>query len=146
MVNPLQRLTKSGVDTFSELSIFVDCEDCKNMKEKEYSRPIAYFSKSLNTAQSNHRIPELELLAVMLSLEHFRSFVFGYEIEVSCDKRSIIWLLKKDHPSKFVRYRERLAVLECTVKHDLGSVNAVGDWLSRHGLTAQESEMERTYS
>jgi hypothetical protein len=46
-------------------------------KEDGKKHPIAYFSKTLNEAQQNYDIADLELLAVVMSLDNWRSFLAG---------------------------------------------------------------------
>ena len=40
------------------------------------------------------------------TLEHFRVFIYGYDVMTFVDRKSVKQLLRKDRPSKLVRYRE----------------------------------------
>jgi hypothetical protein len=47
-------------------------------KDGSYNkRPIEYFSKSYIPAQKNYSTTEKELLSVVMSVEHFHSYVYG---------------------------------------------------------------------
>ena len=42
-----------------------------------HAKPLAFFSKALNSAQVNYSVFDRELLAMYLSLRHFRYFLEG---------------------------------------------------------------------
>ncbi|KAK9701510.1 Integrase core domain [Popillia japonica] len=73
--------------------------------------PIAYMSKNLNKCQRKYSTTEKELLAVLVAVEKFRSYVEGTRFTVVTDHHSLIWLSKLSNPT--------------------GSLNVVADALSR---------------
>ena len=66
----------------------------------------------------------------MHSLEAFRPFVFGYKVLCFIDQRSILWTLRKQFPSKFVPYRQRVAAYQPELIYIEGRHN-IADWTSR---------------
>jgi len=58
-------------------------------------REIYYASKTLDVAQANYTTTEKELLAVVFTLEKFRSYLFGSLIVVFTDHATLKYLLKK---------------------------------------------------
>ena len=40
------------------------------------NRPIAFYSKKLNTAQQNYTVTDLELLSVVMTLKEFRNIIY----------------------------------------------------------------------
>ena len=50
---------------------------CLEQKENNNWHPIAYASRFLNKNEQRYSINELELLAVVWSLEHFKYYLFG---------------------------------------------------------------------
>ena len=48
-------------------------------------RPIEYFSKSYTPAQKNYSTTEKELLAVVMIVEHFHSYVYGRKFTIYTD-------------------------------------------------------------
>ncbi|ROT62774.1 hypothetical protein C7M84_019357 [Penaeus vannamei] len=48
-------------------------------------RPIAYASRKLNAAERHYSVTDMEALAVVWSLKHFREIILGYNIEVLTD-------------------------------------------------------------
>lgn len=53
--------------------------------ESRFERPIAYYSKKLNKAQRNYLATELELLAVVEAIKHFRCYLYGRKFIVITD-------------------------------------------------------------
>ena len=57
-------------------------------------RPIAYFSKKLQPAESRYSTFDRELLAVYLAIRHFRHFVEGREfLHILTDHRPLTFSL-----------------------------------------------------
>jgi len=56
------------------------------------NRPIAFFSRKLNSAQSKYSITKLELLSIVETLKEFKGMLLGQKIE--CDKTENILYLK----------------------------------------------------
>lgn len=55
--------------------------------------PITYGSRKLNAAEKCYSVTDLEALAMVWSLKHFREIILGYEIEVLTDHRPLCYLL-----------------------------------------------------
>ena len=62
-------------------------------------RPIAYYSKTFNPAESNYCVTRRELLAVILAAKHFRPDIYGKKFHLHTDHASLIWLYKRRDPS-----------------------------------------------
>jgi len=92
---------------------------------------IGYTSRKFRPGEVSRGIPEKETMALVEGLENFRPFVLGYKTICYVDQRSVRWLLEKNHPSKFTRYRERLEIYDYEIKHISGTTN-VSDWISRY--------------
>jgi len=55
-------------------------------------RPTAFFSRVLNGSQKNYCPTRRELLAVILSLQHFRHYLLGTKVILHTDHHSLKWL------------------------------------------------------
>ena len=94
---------------------------------------IYYASKTLNNAQMNYTITEMELLAVVFACDKFRSYLVGSSIVVFSDHADLKYLLsKKDSKARLVRWILLLQEFDITFKDKKKSIeNVVADHLSR---------------
>ena len=56
-------------------------------------RVIGYFSRTLSKAEKKYCVTSRELLAVVVSSEHFRRYLLGKQIFIRTDHASLTWLL-----------------------------------------------------
>ena len=60
--------------------------------------PITY-SLSLTGSERNYSATELEILAVVWAMNHFRSYLYGQEVMVYTDHSAVEAILNASHPS-----------------------------------------------
>lgn len=95
-------------------------------------RPIHFFSKTLNEAQSKYSAIELELLAITEAIKAFRVYLYGRYFILITDHAPLCHLFSmKDCGSRL--FRQKLNLLEYNFKiiHRSGAQNRVADALSR---------------
>lgn len=95
-------------------------------------RPIQYFSKTLNDAQTRYSTIEKELLAIILAVEAFRHYIYGREFLIVTDHKPLCFLFNhKNISSRIYRWKMALIGYNFKVQHRSGSLNNVADALSR---------------
>jgi hypothetical protein len=103
-------------------------------KEDGKRHPIAYFSKTLNEAQRNYDVADLELLAVVMSLDNWRSFLAGspHKVIVYSDHQNLLYWKEPHKISRRVaREVLRLSEYNIEIRHIKGTANGRTDALSR---------------
>ena len=56
----------------------------------EEGKPLAFYSKKLSKSEINYKVTEKELLSIVETLKEFRNILFGHEIEVFMDIRTLL--------------------------------------------------------
>jgi len=55
------------------------------------NRPIAFYSRKLNLAQTRYTTTERELLAIVETLKEFRNILLGQQIQIHTDHRNLTY-------------------------------------------------------
>jgi hypothetical protein len=107
-------------------------------------KPIAYFSKHLSKVERNYSTSEKELLAIVLSMEYFKQFLYGRHFEVFTDHEPLKYLLITDDLApRLSRWMARLRMFDFRVTYRSGKKNGNADALSR---IPQEKESDENSS
>ena len=102
-------------------------------------RPVAYASRSLNSAEEKYATIEKELLAIVWATKHFRPYLFGRHFQIKTDHRPLIYLFNmKDPSSRLLKFRLALEEYDYTVEYVRGTDNAAADALSRIKITSSQ--------
>ena len=102
-------------------------------------KPIGFASPFLSDTEKKYAINELELLAVVWDLEHFRLHIYGKPIELLTDHQALEPLIKRNRSNKtysarLTRWLDRLAHFDINIKHIVGKHLALADSLSRNPI------------
>ena len=73
---------------------------CLEQKYGNKLETIAFASRFLNNLESRYSTNELELLALVWSLEHFKYYLYGSEFILQTDYQALLTELKKDRGKK----------------------------------------------
>lgn len=104
-------------------------------------RPIAYYSRTLNSAERNYSTIERELLAILDSTKHFRPYLYGQIFTIETDHNPLVWLYKIKEPnSRLVRWKLKLEEFSFNIVYKSGKQNKVADALSRVELHNTEND------
>lgn len=116
--------------------------------ENNKPRPLGFFSKTLKGSCLNWGIQQLEMYAIIASLEYFRHILCAYPVTVLTDSRNLLFAHKSKN-SRVQRWMNILSDYNVTVKHIPGVENRVPDDLSRvyrlmvpHGDVAIDGPIE----
>ena len=105
-------------------------------EENEW-KPISYASRFLTELEAKYSINELELLAVVWSVEHFKNYVYGVPFGIVSDHKALQSVLKsnkgnKTYSSRLTRWVDRLLPFDFSIVHTPGRTLGMADYLSRH--------------
>ena len=97
--------------------------------------PVAYASRALNTAEKNYGVTELETLAVVWGITHFRLYLYGGDVTIITDHSAVKPVLEAPNPTgKHARWWTRVygrGIKSITIMYRAGKENAAADALSR---------------
>lgn len=101
-------------------------------------RPIQYFSRTFNDAQSRYSTVHKELLAAIWGITWFRSFLLGRPFYLVVDQKSLIYILSgKFKETRVHRWAIELMEYDFQVIHREGKLNCA-DALSRIRINEEE--------
>ena len=95
------------------------------------NRPIAFYSKKLNTAQQNYTVTDLELLSVVMTLKEFRNILLGQVINIYTDHKNLESDFSNMTSQRSIRWRMIVEEYGPIIKYIKGTDNTVADALSR---------------
>ena len=92
-------------------------------------RPVAYFSRKLNSAQCNYATIDKELLCVVATLKEFRSMLLGAELHIYTDHKNILNV--GDSSERRLRWISYVDEYGPTLHYIEGPRNVIADTFSR---------------
>jgi len=97
---------------------------------------IAYASRQLKLHEVNYPVHDLELAAVVFALRVWRHYLYGSQVQIFMDHKSLKYLMSQ----KELNLQQRRCVklikdYDCVIDYHPGKANAVADALSRKGKT-----------
>ena len=110
--------------------------------------PVAFASRALNPAERNYSITDLETLAVVWGISHFRTYLYGQRVTVYTDHAAVKAVLQSPNTSgRHARWWTRVygaGLREVNIVYRAGKENPIADALSRNpqALAPQEGVAE----
>ena len=121
-------------------------------KHNSIWKPVAYACRFLNKLEERYSTNELELLAIVWALEHFKYYLYGNRFTLQTDHQALLSALKnnrgnKTYQSRLSRWVDRLLPFNFNIEHIPGKNMGFADYLSRNpsGKASPESEDDEKY-
>ena len=92
-------------------------------------KPIAFYSRKLNPAQTRYTTGERELLSIVETLKEFRNILLGQQIIVHTDHLNLTY--KEFNSERVMRWRLYIEEYSPDLQYIQGTKNVVADALSR---------------
>ena len=98
---------------------------------------VAYASRFLNACENKYSVNELELLAAVWAIDHFKYYLYGRRFTLITDHQALVSALNsnksnKTYQSRLTRWIDRLIPFDFDIKHLSGSKMGLIDYISRH--------------
>ncbi|KAI5338676.1 hypothetical protein L3X38_017948 [Prunus dulcis] len=129
-IKDFSKITHPLCNLLAKDVVFHFDKDCQRVNQLPHV--IYYASRTLNDAQLNYSTTEKELLAIVFTLEKFRSYLVGSKVIVYSDHATLRFLLtKKDAKPRLIIWILLLQEFDLEIQDKKGSENVVADHLSR---------------
>lgn len=100
---------------------------------RESVQPVAYDSRTFNSAQWNYSVHDCELLAILNALDHWRPLLYGVPVHVYCDHFTLGWFLGQHNLSPCqLRWLSTLKDFDLHIEYIKGEFNTLADYLSHY--------------
>lgn len=106
--------------------------------------PLAFFSKKLDKTQKKYSTFDRELLAIFLSVKHFRHFVEGRNFTIFTDHRPITRAIvsKSEKSPRQTTQFDYISQFTTDIRYIEGAKNVVADTLSRSDISSITSQFD----
>ncbi|MCG8078590.1 MAG: Ty3/Gypsy family RNase HI domain-containing protein, partial [Candidatus Thiodiazotropha taylori] len=100
--------------------------------QSDQERVIAYMSKTMNVHERAYCVTRKELLAVVVALRNFHTYLYGQNVLLRTDNAAVSWMRSLKRPTgQVARWLQELGTYDLTVVHRSGKKHENADALSR---------------
>lgn len=115
--------------------------------EKGHKRAVGYFSKRTQGAEPKYHSYELETLAVVKALQHFRHYLVGVQFKVVTDCNALkSTQQKKDLLPRVARWWIYMQDFNFTLEYRKGTSMSHADYLSRNPVNVCEARKQQNWA
>ena len=108
-------------------------------------KPIAFYSRKLNSAQRNYTTGEREMLSIVETLRAYRNILLGHEIVIYTDHMNLVNDRTRHESARIQRWVWLIEEFGPKFKYVPGPENVVADALSRLDKDPSPSDNDETY-
>jgi hypothetical protein len=117
-------------DFSNDFHIYADSSDYQlGAVIMQNDRPLAFYSRKLNSAQKRYTIGKQELLSIVETLKEFKNILLGQKLMVHTDHKNLLY--QKMSTDQIIRWRLLIEEFGPTFMHIKGEKNVIADALSR---------------
>jgi hypothetical protein len=100
----------------------------------QHGRVIAYASRQLKSHDVNYPVHDLELAAMVFALRVWRHYLYGTQVQIFTDHKSLKYLMsQKELNMRQRRWVKLIKDYNCVIDYHPDKANVVADALSRKG-------------
>lgn len=126
-------------DFSGEFHVYADASDYQlGAVIVQEGKPIAFYTRKLNKAQSKYPTGEKELLSIVETLKEFQNILLGQKVVVHTDHLNLLY--NKLASNRLIRWRMMLEEFGPKIEHVAGKNNVVADALSRLEITYKDAD------
>lgn len=115
--------------------------------ENGHKRAVGYFSKRTQGAEPRYHSYELETLAVVRALQHYRHYLVGVNFKVVTDCNAVkSTQQKKDLLPRVARWWMYLQDFNFTLEYRMGTSMSHADYLSRNPVNVCEVRRQQNWA
>ena len=92
-------------------------------------RPLAFYSRKLNSAQKQYTIGKQELLSIVETLKEFKNVLLGQKLIVHADHMNLLY--QKMSTDQIIQWRLLIEEFGPIFMHTTGEKNIIADTLSQ---------------
>ena len=131
-----RKITKDTMLTYPDFNKPFDVHTDASDKQigaviSQNGKPVAHFSRTLNSAQKNYTVTDKELLSIVEVLKEYRPILYGHTVRVYTDHKNLTHSNTQTVSQRIMRWRLVIEEFGIELIYIKGEHNVAADALSR---------------